>query len=93
MDPLRIVVRVAFAFVVAFVLMRISGHRTIKDTSITSFIVSLVIGDLFDDLFWAEIGAAQFTVAIGTLVVLHIAANTNLARSGVRNWRRPAAVR
>jgi uncharacterized membrane protein YcaP (DUF421 family) len=90
MDLLRILVRVVFGFVVALALVRASGRRSIKQADVSSFIVALVIGDLFDDLFWAEIPAAQFAVAIGTLVAVHLAAATNLFSSGARQWRRAA---
>ena len=92
MDPLRIVVRVVFAFVVALALVRASGHRAITQGDVSSFIVAIVIGDLFDDLFWGEVPASQFVVAIGALVIVHLVASRNLFASGAREWRR-AAVR
>ena len=92
MDPLRIIVRVAFAFFVALALVRVSGHRAIKQGDMSSFIVAVVIGDLFDDLFWGEVPASQFVVAIGALVIVHLAAGRNLFASASREWRR-AAVR
>ena len=90
MDPLRIVVRVTFAFLVALALVRASGHRAITQGDVSSFIMAIVIGDLFDDLFWAEVPASQFVVAIGALVIVHLAASRNLFASASRNWRRTA---
>ena len=92
MDPLRIVVRVVFAFLIALAFVRVSGHRAIKRGDLSSFIVAVVIGDLFDDLFWSEVAAAQFVVAVGTLVVVHLTMSTGLFGSATREWRR-AAVR
>ena len=92
MDPLRILVRVVFAFLIALAFVRVSGHRAIKRGDISSFILAVVIGDLFDDLFWSEVPAAQFVVAIGTLVALHLTVSTGLFNSATREWRR-AAVR
>ena len=88
MDPLRIVVRAAFMFVFVLLLIRLSGKRTIRRGDVSSFIVALVIGDLFDDLFWAEVSAAEFVVAVGTIATAHLAMNTARARSGAREWLR-----
>ena len=92
MDPLRLVVRVAFAFVVVLALVRLSGHRAIAQGDVPSFALAVVIGDLFDDLLWGEVPAAQFVVAIGTLVLVHLASRHAAFGSGTRQWRR-AAVR
>lgn len=86
MDPLRIVIRVLFAYLVALVLVRIAGHREIKQVDIHSFIVALIMGDLFDDLFWLEVSAAQFVVALGTLFFLHIVAGVQWFHAGRRGW-------
>jgi uncharacterized membrane protein YcaP (DUF421 family) len=86
MDPLRIVIRVLFAYLVALVLVRIAGHREIKQVDIHSFIVALIMGDLFDDLFWLEVPAAQFVVALGSLFVVHIVASLQWFHAGRRAW-------
>ncbi len=54
MDPLRIIVRVVFAYVLVLAFTRISGHRTMRQNDVPSFVIAVVIGDLFDDLIWAE---------------------------------------
>jgi uncharacterized membrane protein YcaP (DUF421 family) len=88
MDPLRLVVRTAFAFVFILVLLRLSGKRTVKQGDLASFAVALIIGDMFDDLIWAEVAASQFVVGVGTLVSLHLLVNLSLFSSGTRTWRR-----
>lgn len=90
MDPLRIAVRAAFAFVFLLAVMRIAGKRTIGQADLSSFIVAIVIGDLFDDFFWAEVSAAEFVVAIGTIVTVHLAAMTWVTASSRRGWLRRA---
>lgn len=90
MDPLRIAVRAAFAFVFLLAVMRIAGKRTIGQADLSSFIVAIVIGDLFDDFFWAEVSAAEFVVAIGTIVTVHLAAMTAVTASSRRAWLRRA---
>lgn len=90
MDPLRIVVRVVFGFVFALVLVRLSGKRTIAEADASSFVVAVIIGDMFDDLFWAEVPAAEFAVGVGTLFGVHLLVATNRYASGARAWLRAA---
>ena len=87
MDPLRIVVRVAFALLLALVFTRIAGARTVKHGDVPSFVIALVIGDQFDDLIWAEVAASQFVVATGTLFLVHLITGVQLFHSGHRSWR------
>lgn len=91
MDPLRIIVRAVFAFVVVLALVRVSGRRSLKGADMPSFVVAVIIGDMFDDLLWSEVPASQFLVAVGTLFITHIATATVMYRSGTRQWRRAAA--
>jgi uncharacterized membrane protein YcaP (DUF421 family) len=72
MDPLRIAVRAAFAFLVLLVLVRVSGKRTVKQGSPFDFTVALILGDMFDDAVWAEVAMSQFVVACGVLVGVHV---------------------
>jgi uncharacterized membrane protein YcaP (DUF421 family) len=88
MDPLRLLARTAFAYVFILVLLRLSGKRTVKQGDAASFVVALIIGDMFDDLIWAEVPASQFVIAVGTLVFLHLLVIVNLFTSGTRTWRR-----
>jgi uncharacterized membrane protein YcaP (DUF421 family) len=90
MDPLRISVRVAFAYLLALVLTRISGSGTVKQTDATNFVTVLVIGDLFDDMLWSEVPASQFAVAMGTLFLTHLAASVQLFHGGRRQIARGA---
>ena len=50
----------------------------------------IVIGDMFDDLLWAEVPAAQFVVGLGALVLAHVTARLAVFRSGDRRWRQEA---
>ena len=88
MDPLRLVVRVVFGYLVAFALIRASGKRAVKQGDSSSFVLAVIIGDLFDDLFWAEVPAAHFVVATGTLMLMHVMVSVTLFRAGERGWRR-----
>jgi uncharacterized membrane protein YcaP (DUF421 family) len=87
MDPARIIVRVLFAYVWALILVRLSGKRTIRQADVPSFVVAVVIGDMFDDLFWAEVSFAQFVTGLGALMVAHIGATITNAATGGRAGR------
>jgi uncharacterized membrane protein YcaP (DUF421 family) len=47
-------------------------HLLVYVTQATSFdfVLVLILGDLLDDMFWADVPASQFVVAAGTLVLL-----------------------
>jgi uncharacterized membrane protein YcaP (DUF421 family) len=85
MDPLRIAVRVVFAYVLLLALVRLGGKRTVKQGSPFDFTVALIIGDMVDDLLWAEVNASEFVVAAGVLVTLHTA--FDLVRYRIGSWR------
>ena len=90
MDPLRIVVRVVFAYLFVLALVRASGKRAVKQGDSPSFVLAVIVGDLFDDLFWAEVPASQFVVATGVLVLMHVLASVTLFAAGARRWRAAA---
>jgi uncharacterized membrane protein YcaP (DUF421 family) len=87
MDPLRLVIRSVFAYVFILILLRVSGKRTVKQGDLASFVVALIIGDMFDDLIWAEVSAAQFIVGVGTLVFVHFLVAEASFTSGTRLWQ------
>ena len=91
MDPLRLVARVLFGYLFALALVRMSGKRAVKQGDSPSFVLALILGDTFDDMVWAEVSAAQFVVASGTLVLMHVMSSVTLFCAGARKWRRPAA--
>lgn len=69
MDPGRIFVRALFAYATFLLLLRISGKRVVGQATPFDFALSLIVGDLFDDLFWADVSAAQFVAAVGALLL------------------------
>jgi uncharacterized membrane protein YcaP (DUF421 family) len=84
MDPLRIAVRAAFAFLFLLALVRISGKRSIAQGSAVDFVLALIFGDTVDDLFWAEVSGAQFVAAVGTLFAVRVSL-------GAMTWRARAS--
>lgn len=69
MDPGAIAVRCLVAFVALMVLLRARGKSAIAEATAFDFVLALIIGDLFDDVFWAELPVSRFLAAAGTLVV------------------------
>ena len=88
MSPLHLIVRASFAYLFVFILTRLSGARTVKHADVPSFVVALIIGDMFDDLFWGEVPASQFVVGVGTLFLLEIWTKAASAGAGARDWQR-----
>lgn len=73
MDPGRVAVRAAFAYLYLLALVRASGKRTVGESTPFDFVVALVLGDLVDDVLWGEVDAGTFAVAAGALVLVHTA--------------------
>ena len=87
MDPLRIAVRALFAYVLLLVLIRVSGKRTVRQGSPFDFTIALILGDLVDDLLWAEVAAAQFVIATGMLILTHTVVEVIRFRASEREIR------
>jgi uncharacterized membrane protein YcaP (DUF421 family) len=69
MELHKIAVRALFAYVVLLALLRYSGKRVVSEAGARDFVVALIIGDLVDDLLWAEVGAAEFAAATGGIIL------------------------
>jgi uncharacterized membrane protein YcaP (DUF421 family) len=81
-DPLRIVARCVFAYVVLLVFVRLSGKRSVKHAHTFDFVLALVLGDMIDDVLWAEAGASAFVVATGVLMTVHTVVDLLRFRTG-----------
>jgi uncharacterized membrane protein YcaP (DUF421 family) len=71
-EYLGIVVRISIIYLYALAMLRLSGKRSLDSLSPMDFLVGLVLGDLFDDVIWAEIPIVQGMVAFTTIIALHI---------------------
>ena len=71
MELYRIALRAAFAYCVLLGLLRASGKRTVAQGTAFDFVLALVLGDMVDDLLWAEVPAARFAVGVGALTLVH----------------------
>ena len=85
MDPLRIAARALFAYVTLLCLMRVSGKRTVRHASPFAFTLSLILGDMVDDLLWAEVNASVFVIGAGVLLMMHV--SLDLLRLRIAGWR------
>jgi len=82
MEPFRVGIRVLVALGVLAVFVRMAGKRTVGQATAFDFVLALMLGDLFDDLMFAEVPMSQGVVAVGTLVLAHVAV-TALGQSGL----------
>ena len=69
MELYKIAVRALFAYVVLLALMRMSGKRVVSEASARDLVIAVIIGDLIDDVLWAEVGGAEFAAAAGGVVL------------------------
>jgi uncharacterized membrane protein YcaP (DUF421 family) len=81
MQVYMIAVRAVIAYVYLLFIVRATGKRTIGQASPMDFVVALIIGDMVDDLLWAEVSAAKFAVAVGALAAVHVLMSIACCRS------------
>jgi uncharacterized membrane protein YcaP (DUF421 family) len=86
MELYKIALRVVFAYLVLLVLLRLGGKRLVGEASPRDFVLAIIMGDLIDDVLWAEVSAATFVSAAGALLLLEVIAAVACAR-GVQVWR------
>ena len=84
MDLLHILARVVFAYVMLLVMVRVSGKRTVRHASPFDFTLSLILGDMVDDVLWGEVDASIFVVAVGVLMMVHVSLQLLRMRVGSR---------
>lgn len=68
MEPWGITVRALATFIFLMALLRVSGKRTIYQSSAFDFVLALVLGDLVDNVLFDKSPFAQFAVAAIVLV-------------------------
>jgi uncharacterized membrane protein YcaP (DUF421 family) len=72
LDLPGIIFRISVMYLYAVALVRISGKQSLGQLSPMDFVVTLIIGDLFDDVFWAEVPILQGMVGFATIILMHI---------------------
>jgi uncharacterized membrane protein YcaP (DUF421 family) len=81
MDPMRIAVRAIVAYAYLLFMTRATGKRVVTQATSVDLIVSLIIGDLIDDMIWAEVSVAKFAVAVATIVGMEV-----LVKMATHRW-------
>lgn len=82
LDPLRILVRVVFAYAFLLTLLRISGKHTVRQSSSLDFTLTIILGDMIDDAVWGEVQISLFIVGAVMLVGIHSALTVVRLRRG-----------
>lgn len=72
LDLTGIIFRVSIMYLYALALVRISGKQSLGQLTAMDFVVTLIIGDLFDDVFWVEVPIVQGLVAFAVIVLMHM---------------------
>lgn len=86
LDLTGIVLRVSIMYVYALGLVRVAGKQSLGQLTPMDFVVTLIIGDLFDDVFWAEVPLAQGMVGFATIVLIHILVTFVTSRNTSAYW-------
>lgn len=81
MDLGSIAVRCLFAYAFLLLMTRLKGKHVVAEATPFDFVMALVLGDLIDDLLWAEVPASQFIVAAATIIFLDLLSTTMTYRS------------
>lgn len=81
-----IILRVSFIYLYALALVRISGKQTLGQLTPMDFITTLIIGDMFDNVFWGEVPVIQGIVAFTTVTVIHILVTFITSRNTSLYW-------
>jgi uncharacterized membrane protein YcaP (DUF421 family) len=72
LDLPGVIFRVSIMYLYALTLVRISGKQSLGQLTAMDFVVTLIIGDLFDDVIWAEVPVVQGMVAFAVIVLMHM---------------------
>jgi uncharacterized membrane protein YcaP (DUF421 family) len=82
----KILLRIVFAYIFLVVMMRLAGKRPVAQGSTFDLVVALIIGDMFDDMFWAEVPASKFVVAAGVVMLAHIGVSIGSYANETFSW-------
>ena len=81
LDLPGIIIRISVMYFYALILVRLSGKQSIGQLTALDFVVITIIGDLFDDVFWAEIPILQGMVGFTTIIFVHILVTSMSSRN------------
>ena len=70
-EILGILLRLSILYIYLLVVLRLSGKRSVGAISPLDFLVALVVGDLFDNIFWGTSLLSSGLAAIAIIITLH----------------------
>jgi uncharacterized membrane protein YcaP (DUF421 family) len=70
----RLAVRAIVAYVYLLVMTRLSGKRAVSQSTSIDCLVALIVGDLIDDVLWAEVPVAKFGAAVASITLCELIA-------------------
>lgn len=73
MELHKIAIRALFAYIILHGMMRVSGKGEVSQARAIDFVMVIIIGDMIDDLLWAEVPASHFVVGVATIMLAHAA--------------------
>jgi len=82
MDLWRVAVRALVAYIYLLAMTRVSGKRIVLQATPFDFVVALILGDLIDDMLWAEVSTAKFAAGAGSIVLCDA-----IAKVAAFRWR------
>jgi uncharacterized membrane protein YcaP (DUF421 family) len=76
-----VIVRLSVMYVVALVMIRISGKQSVSELSTMDFVVVTILGDAFDTVIFAEVPILQGVVYFMTITLIHFIIRFTASRS------------
>jgi uncharacterized membrane protein YcaP (DUF421 family) len=80
-EMIGVALRVSIAYIYVLAMLRLSGRRSVGHLSPFDLLIALVIGDMFDDIFWGEIPLSLWLVGVSTIILLHMLTEYGAFRS------------
>ncbi len=76
-----ILIRVSAMYLIALLLVRLSGKQSIGELSSMDFVVITLLGDPFDSVIYSEVTLAEGVVAFTTITLMHLLVTFGSSRS------------
>ena len=67
-----IALRVSVMYLYALAMLRLTGKRSVGQLAGPDVASTIIVGDMFDDIFWAEVSLAKGLVGVTSIIVLHL---------------------
>jgi len=71
MELYKIAIRALFAYIFLYVMMRQSDKGEVAQVRPIDLVLVIIMGDMIDDLLWAEVPASEFVVGVTSIMLMH----------------------